>query len=101
MAKADDDASTAAQRLQILAAGFHRTNDPTEKRCFAGEIRTLRKTLDRDEPDEWLFLCEVRALVAKYCKSIEAAETLLLEFAHQGHFKSCRWYDSQIGPGMQ
>jgi hypothetical protein len=102
MAKADDDASTAAQRLQILAAGFHRTNDPAEKRRFAGEIRTLRETLNADEPGEWLLLCEVRALVAKYCnKSIEAAETLLLEFAHQGHFKSCRWYDSQIGPGMQ
>jgi hypothetical protein len=102
MAKADDDASTAAQRLQILASGFHLTNDPTKRRRFAGEIRTLCKTLDADEPDAWLLLCEVRALVVKYCnKSIEAAETRLLEFAHQGHFKSCRWYDSQIGPGMQ
>ena len=102
MAKADDDASTAAQRLQILAAGFHLTNDPTEKGRFAGEIRTLRKTLDADEPDAWLLLCEVRALVVKYCnESIEAAETRLLEFGAPRSFQKLSLVTTAVGPGMQ
>jgi hypothetical protein len=44
--------------------------------------------------EEWLLLCDARALVARYCKSETAAERLLLEFARKGQFLRYRFYQS-------
>src|SRR5262245_2208072 len=61
---------------------------------------------DTSKPDDdWLLLCDVRTLVAQYCKSPCSAERLIMEYARKGHFKSYRFHDStgpteRGGPGI-
>jgi len=55
---------------------------------MAAETAAFNNTPD----DEWLLLCDVRTLVAQYCKSPCAAESLILEYARKGHFKSYRFH---------
>jgi hypothetical protein len=42
--------------------------------------------------EEWWLLHDVRAFVIRYCKTVTAAQDLLLEFARKGHFRRYRWH---------
>ena len=51
---------------------------------------------ERSASDEWMLLRDVRAFVAQHCGgSDDAAENLILEYAAQGYFKSCRWHQEE------
>jgi hypothetical protein len=85
MAQTDDDPSTPAQRdPQALFEEYQTSNDPVRRR------RLLRAILDCGRPARgaaiWLLLNEVRALVAELYRSVETAEQLMLDHAHNGGF---------------
>ena len=82
MAPADDDFSTSSPHA--LFEDYQRSNDSIHRR------RLLRAIFDRGRPAAdseiiWLLLREARALVAELC-SIEEAERLLLDHAHNSGF---------------
>jgi hypothetical protein len=94
------------RRQQLLMeteayAEFRKTTDPARKQQLWNKIRA--SDLAEAPDDIWLLLCDVRMLVASCC-SIEAAERLLLEHAHNGGFLRYSWHQSREslrGPNPQ